>query len=219
MPADAVRKGFVTGLVLVAPLAITVWVALFVYGLLLGLVQPFVSFAIRDNPLFQVLAVVCLFVLVTVLGLVVRRGIGWGAFTQFDEGMERIPVLRAVYSSARQASNAIVGREGQFERTVIVEWPREGAYTLGFVTNDTPDRVSRELADRVDSERCYNVFVPMSPNPMGGFLAVFPESDIVATELTVKEGLQMVITTGMTGEERVNLEELTGNGGSVAAGT
>lgn len=146
MSADSVRKGFVTGLVLVAPLAITVWVALFVYGLVLGLIQPFVSFAVQDNPLFQALAIACLFVLITLLGLIVRRGIGWEAFTQFDEGMERIPVLRAVYSSARQASNALVDREGQFERTVIVEWPREGAYTLGFVTNDTPERVERELA-------------------------------------------------------------------------
>ncbi len=212
MPVDSVRKGFLTGLVLVAPLAITVWVALFVYGLVLGLIGPFVGFAVRDDPLFQVLAIALLFALVTVLGIVVRRGIGWGAFTQFDEGMERIPVVRTVYSSARQASNALVGREGQFERTVIVEWPREGSYTLGFVTNDTPDRVERELADRVDGERCFNVFVPMSPNPMGGFLALVPEPDIVSTDLTVREGLQLVVTTGMTGEERVDLEELTGNG-------
>ncbi|MFB6146663.1 MAG: DUF502 domain-containing protein [Halobacteriaceae archaeon] len=198
------RRGFVTGLVLVAPLAVTLFVAKLLYGWLLGTLTPFLAVLYGDpGPVVQVVSLAALVGLVTALGLAARRGIGRYAVVEFDHLMEAIPVIRAVYSSARQASNALVGHEEQFDRVALVEWPREGVHTVGFVTAETPAAAS----DRLGDEQRYDVFVPMTPNPMGGFLAIVPESRLTTTDLSVSEGLQLVLTTGLSGDDELRLDE------------
>lgn len=202
---ETIRDGFITGLVLVAPLAVTVVVALFVYNWLVGFVRPFIQVAVGDaTAATELVTVLLLLVSITLVGVVAMRGVGTSVFDRFDHLMEEIPVVSAVYSSTRQASNAIMHHQDQFERVVLVEWPREEVHTLAFVTSETPVDVRRELPEDGD-ETTYNVFVPMSPNPMGGFLAVVPSSRLTPTDLSVKEGLQHVVTTGMVGDDTEDL--------------
>lgn len=196
--ADRLRTGFVTGLVLVAPLAVTVVVLQVLYGWVVGFISPLLSVVRADaSPAVELVAVGVLGLAVTALGVVVRRGVGDYAVSEFDDVMQAIPGVRAIYASARQASNALVGQEENFERVALVEWPGEGVHTVGFVTDETP----ADVAAHLDGEgRRYNVFVPMAPNPMGGFLAVVPESRVRMTDMSVSEGLQLVVTTGMSGD-------------------
>ncbi|MFB6163273.1 MAG: DUF502 domain-containing protein [Halococcoides sp.] len=201
------RDGFLTGLVLIAPLAVTLAVLSFLYGWLTGFLASMLSIVgIRSTPVIEVLALLAVGMVVMVLGIVVRQGaVGMYLISGFDRVMEAIPVVQAIYTSARQASNALIGHEHQFERVALVEWPREGVRTIGFVTDDTPE----DLAVELDSdEHHYNVFVPMSPNPMGGFLAIVPASRVTMTDLSVRRGLQMVITTGMSSENELSIDDL-----------
>lgn len=202
-----VRDGFVTGLVLIAPLAVTIFVLSFLYGSLASFITSIVSLVgIESGPIIEVLALIALGVLVMILGIVVRQGVlGMYFISGFDRVMEAIPVVQAIYTSARQASNALIGHEHQFERVALVEWPRDDVRTIGFVTDDTPP----DLARAVESdEQHYNVFIPMSPNPMGGFLAVMPASQVTMTDISVRRALQMVITTGMSSENELSIDDL-----------
>jgi uncharacterized membrane protein len=207
--STTIRKGFLTGLVLIAPLAITFVVVSVVYGWLTSTLDPLLAIVGADtDPFVQVFALLVLFGSITLLGVVVRRGIMDESFiTELDRMMEAIPVVKTIYSSARQASNALIGHENQFERVVLVEWPEDDVHTIGFVTNESPDAVTVAL-DGASAEVRYNVFIPMSPNPMAGFLAIVPESRITKTDLPVRQGLQMVITTGMGSKSELSLEDL-----------
>lgn len=217
---DLLKRGFVIGLFLIAPLAVTVVVTLFIYNWITGLIAPLVGtilFALIGGqaadevaPVAEFLALPVLFALISLLGILVMRGVGERAFVGFDEVMEHVPVVNKIYASARRASNALIGRADQFETVVAVEWPREGLYTIGFVTNETPPEVRRRLVARAENgdEQMFNVFVPMSPNPMGGFLALVPESRLETLELSVGEGIQMIVTTGMTGERGIEMDRL-----------
>ncbi|MFB6086717.1 MAG: DUF502 domain-containing protein [Halodesulfurarchaeum sp.] len=207
---SALRQGFLTGIVLVAPLAVTLFVIKLVYGWLVGNLAPVIGLVYPADPsLFvQLIALVLLFGFITALGLAVRHGIGRYALLEFDRFMETIPVIRAIYSSARQASNALLGHREQFERVVLVEWPQSGSHTIGFVTSETPERLTDVLED---SDPRYDVFIPMAPNPMGGFLAIVPESRLVTTELPVSEGLKLVMTTGLGSGEELAIDSTVRN--------
>jgi uncharacterized membrane protein len=201
--AAAVRNGFVTGLVVIAPLVVTLVVLRVVYGWLVGLIQPILGLWVTDvGTVENLLGLVGVFVLLTLIGLALRLGAGDTLVVEFDRVMERIPVIRTVYSPTREASTALLEHGDQFERVALVEWPRTGLRTVGFVTDDT----SAEIQSALDAEEPhYDVFIPMSPNPMGGFLAFVPDSQLTMTDLSVQEGLQLVVTTGMSGEDELQL--------------
>jgi len=201
--AAAIRNGFVTGLVVVAPLTVTLVVLSVVYGWLVGLVRPLLLVVFDEVGLVEnVIGLLVLFVVLTALGLLLRVGAGDTLVDDFDYVMEEIPLIRAIYSPTREASNALLEHGEQFERVALVEWPRTGLRTIGFVTGETPASVRTAFGG---DETHFDVFVPMSPNPMGGFLAVVPESALTMTDLSVKEGLQMVITTGLSGDDEFEM--------------
>lgn len=203
---DAARRAFVTGALFVAPLAVTVFVGKLLYGWLTAFLGPLVSVVPGPTvPFVEPLAIVGVFAAVTLLGVVIRQGVGDGVLAAFDRLMEQVPGVRAVYTSARQASSALVRHGEQFERVVLVRWPREGVHTIGFVTAETPDAVSSAAPD-ADATH-YNVFVPMTPNPMGGFLAVVPEDRFESTDLSVSEGLQLLLTTGLQGDDEFRADQ------------
>ena len=196
---STVRRGFVTGLVLVAPLAVTLFVVGLVSSWLVGLLTPvlLVVYPGEVDPLVQLVSLAVVSLLITALGLVFHRGVGRRAVAEFDRLMEAVPVVSTLYTGAREASNALGSHVERFSRVALVEWPGPGIHTVGFVTAETSGRAAASFDD---DERRYDVFVPMAPNPMGGFLAIVPESRLRTTELSVAEGIQLVLTTGMSGE-------------------
>lgn len=195
---STLRRGFVTGLVLVAPLAVTLVVIGLVYSWLVGLLTPvlLVVYPGEVDPVVQLVSLVVVVLLVTALGLVFHGGVGRRAVTAFDRLMEAIPFVSPLYAGAREASNALTRHQDRFNRVALVEWPESGLHTVGFVTSETTGRAAAVFDD---DERRYDVFVPMAPNPMGGFLAIVPESRLRMTDLSVSEGIQLVLTTGMSG--------------------
>jgi uncharacterized membrane protein len=194
----AVRTGFVSGLVVVAPLVVTWLLLSILYGWIVGTLEPFLGLVSGDVRTVQkALAVLVLVSVITLLGVAVRYGAGNELVVKFDHVMERVPVVRTIYSPTREASTALLKHGDQFERVVLVEWPREGVWTVGFVTDETPER----LASHLSGEDYVDVYIPMSPNPMGGYLTIVPRSQVTATDLSVTEGLRIVVTTGLYGDE------------------
>lgn len=194
----ALRKGFVSGLLVLGPLLITWLVLSTVYRWLTARVDPLLGLWLGEvRMVAEAIAILVLLGLVVLVGLAFRQGAGEGVVRRFDRLMEAIPVVRSVYSPTRQASTALVKHGDQFDRVVLVEWPREGVWTLGFVTDETPDRIT----DRLPGSDHVDVYLPMSPNPMGGYLTMIPRERVIETDLSVGEGFRIVVTSGLYGDQ------------------
>lgn len=196
------RRSFVAGLLLLAPLAVTFLVVRLSLSYLADVLDPFVAttglaaYTSNDQLLAQVVAAVVLAAAVIALGYVAQRSLGQRLFGGFDRIVGIVPLVSTVYTGVRQVASAMSSRESRFESVVLVEYPRLGVYSLGFVTGESPDVVAA-----VAGEPAYNVFVPNSPNPTGGRLVLVPESRIHHTDLPVGRGIRLIVTTGIAGSE------------------
>lgn len=203
-----IRDGFIGGMIIIAPLVVTIVLINIIYSWVIGFLNPFLNIVVdRTGIVEEILAITILFTFITLLGIILKKGLGRYVVTEFDEVMERIPIVRTIYSSSRQMSNALVGKKHKFERVVLLEWPKEGIRTIGFITSETPNSLNPDSNALID-EKLYNVFIPMSPNPMGGFLAIVPESKIIPTDINVRKGLQIVVTIGTSFEEKDNIKDV-----------
>lgn len=202
------RRSFIAGVLLVAPLAVTVFVLVFTFSQLVGILDPIVEgtrlAAYTGNVVLaaQLLAAVLLVAAITVLGYLAQRSFGQRAVNAFDRLIGIIPVVSVIYAGVRQVSNALVDRNVSYDRVVLVEYPHRGVYSIGFVTGDAP-AVAREVA----SQDVYNVFLPASPNPTAGRLVLASADRVHETNMNVRRGLRLIVTTGIADTE-AGLREL-----------
>ncbi len=203
---DTLKRSFVAGLILLAPLVVTGYVLRTLAVWALTVVDPVVAstrltaYTANIELVAQALAALLIVVSVVALGAVARWSVGRRVFGRIGRVVNVIPLVNVVYGSVRQVANALVEREAAYDRAVLVEHPREGQYVIGFVTGDSPPAV-----EQVTGEPALNVFLPNSPNPTGGRLAVLPASQVHEIDLSVRRALRLVVTTGMGAEEAPGL--------------
>ena len=200
----AVKRSFVAGLLLLAPLVVTVYVLQVLTGWALRLVDPVVQgtrltqYTANIELVAQVLAVVLIVASVTALGAVARWSVGRRVFGRVGRVVNIIPLVNVIYAGVRQVATALVEREDAYDRVVLLEYPTEGHFAIGFVTGDSPEPV-----EAVTGEPSVNVFLPNAPNPTAGRLAVVPESRVHDLDMSVRRGLRLVVTTGLGADEEV----------------
>lgn len=183
----SIRARILAGLVVIVPVAVTIWVVRLLFNLLDGWLRPIVELSFgRHVPGVGLLATVLLLYLVGLLATALggKTLIGW-----FETALTRLPLVGDVYGSSKQIMETISNPAGMgFKRVVIFEYPRPGMRAIGFVT--------RELVD-AEGEKFYSVFLPTTPNPTSGFLLLLPASDTEATGLTVDQAIKMVVSGGV----------------------
>lgn len=197
-PRDELKSSFVTGIVLLTPLAVTVFVVRFAFSWIAGQLNPvvegtrLVQLTGNNELLAQVLAAVLVAACIVVLGFLAQRSVGRLLFGGLDRAVGLVPLVNTVYASVQQVGDALVSSESRFDRVVYVEYPRDGVYALAFVTADGPP-----ASARIAGEDTYAVFVPNSPNPTGGRLIVVPESELHEADMSVRRAVRLVVTTGI----------------------
>lgn len=203
---ERLKESFVAGLILVAPLAVTLYVLQILVSWSLKFVDPLVAelglieTAANIELAAQLLAVALIVAAVTLLGLLAQWSIGRHLFGNLGRTINIIPLVSTIYGGVRQVATSLVDTGSQFERTVLVEYPRESVYSIGLVTGEGTSAI-----DEVAGERAFSVFLPNSPNPTAGRLVMVPESQIHETDMSVREGMRMIVTTGI-GSEAEKLE-------------
>lgn len=197
------RATLIAGLLVVVPLAVTAWVLVALVQFLdsvVGLVPrvltdmlvsavPFLPVTADGRPAgFGILLAT---VTVLALGLATRSYLGRAVITFYENLLNRVPVLSSVYQAIKELLEMLFSRNAAaFERVVLVEWPREGVYSIGFLTG--------EAFAQIDGQpRLVNVFVPTSPNPTTGFYFMTREDKVVPTDMTVEEGFKMLLSAGI----------------------
>ncbi|EHR70176.1 hypothetical protein BurJ1DRAFT_1304 [Burkholderiales bacterium JOSHI_001] len=198
------KKYLIAGLLTWLPLAITVWVLLWVLGVMDGMFESLLSLsqAMLPASAFQNierlrnvpgLGVVVMIALLLTTGVFVTNIFGQWWVRQWDRAMSRIPIVKSIYNSVKQVSDTLFSSNGNaFREAVLVQWPHAGAYTIGFVTGLPGGEVAGHLpGDHV------SVYVPTTPNPTGGYFVMFPRAAVVPLRMSVDEALKYIISMGV----------------------
>jgi uncharacterized membrane protein len=194
----AIKRSFIAGLLLITPLVVTLYILRMLSNWSLQFITPLVrgtrlaQYTGNIEAIAQVLAVVVIVATITLLGYIAQQRVGQRMFGSIGRVVNLIPLINTIYASIRQVSNSLVNRETAYESVVLVEYPREDIYSIGLVTGDGPTEVEQSVGRDV-----YNVFLPNSPNPTGGRLVLLPEDQIHETDMSVRRGMRLIITTGM----------------------
>lgn len=201
------RQRFLTGLVIVLPLVITVWLLGVLFRMVHGFSTPFI---LRILSLFEVpfvgeptfveyvvpmIGVATTLVLIVLVGVLAKNFLGRRMVEGFDRLMLRIPLIKGIYGAARQLLNAFSRSSSDFQRVVAVEYPRAGVYTIGFVTRDGVTLRSTEQKAGLTGYTA--VFLPTTPNPTSGWLAVLPEDKVLPLDLTIEDGIKLIVSGGL----------------------
>jgi uncharacterized membrane protein len=200
--SDALKNSFITGFVLVLPLLVTLFILRFIYTFLLQFVDPIVqetdlvTYTANVELVAQAVTVVLIVTTITFIGFLAQQRIGQRLFGSAGQVVTLIPLVRTIYTSVRQMADSLGSRDSSFEQLVLVEYPRKDVYMIGLVTGESP----RPARDVVGSG-ARNVFVPSSPNPTNGRLLLVPDDQIHDVDLTTRQGMRLLMTTGMTSQD------------------
>lgn len=196
------RRHLIAGLLVILPVGVTVFVLLALFSFLDNLLGPIFTYLVGTR--IPGLGLVAGVLLILATGALAGNIIGGRVVQVFDGLMMRIPLARIVYSATKQISGALLQQKrGAFKQAVLIEWPRQGFYTVGFVTGETRGEVQRKTAERV-----INVFVVTTPNPTTGFLCLVPESQVTSLEMSVEDALKLVISAGIVEPPQAEVSRL-----------
>jgi uncharacterized membrane protein len=192
------RNAFLSGVLLLAPLVVTVWAFRKVVDLVGGSFRPFyedlIPRALEGVPLlWDLLATGVVVVLVTLFGFLSNYVLGKFFWSLAERTIQRIPGVGAVYNAVRQIV-ATFGSQNRsmFSQVVLVQYPRPGCWTIGFLTN----RAQAEPQLRAGAGELWTVFVPTTPNPTSGFLLMLPRAEVVELDMSVGDGMKMILSGG-----------------------
>lgn len=194
------RRYLIAGLLIWLPLGVT----LLVFKLLVGLVEKLIDVVPAqyhpevllgiEIPYFNViLALIAMFVVMVLTGLIVTNLFGRKLVQIWESILGRIPVVRSIYQGVKQIVETILSSTGKsFRKVLLIEYPRKGLYTLAFQTGNSVGEVQAKTGEEVTT-----VFIPTTPNPTSGFIILVPTKDVIELDMNVDEALKMVISLGM----------------------
>ncbi|MDN3546311.1 MAG: DUF502 domain-containing protein [Roseateles asaccharophilus] len=198
------KKYIITGLLVWLPLAITVWVLLWVLGLITGVFEALLSALQAVAPLslhnnlealrhVPGLGVLILVVALLLTGVFVANIFGQWWLRQWDRLLSNIPIVKSIYNSVKQVSDTLFSSSGNaFREAVLVQYPREGSWTIAFVTG----RPGGEVAEALPGEHV-SLYVPTTPNPTSGFFLMMPRESVRPLAMSVDEALKYIISMGV----------------------
>jgi uncharacterized membrane protein len=191
------RTYFFTGIIVVAPVSITLYLAWLFIDFVDRNVNPLIP--ARYNPEtylpFSVpgLGLLVMVVMLTFIGALTANFMGRLLFRMGERIVDRVPVIRNVYGALKQIFETVLRQSStSFRQVVLVEYPRRGIWAIAFITGTTEGEVQNDTEDQL-----INIFLPTTPNPTSGFLLFVPKQDLVHLSMTVEEGIKMVISGGI----------------------
>ena len=205
------RSNFLAGLIIVAPIGMTIWLIWTVVGWVDSWVWPFIPQAYQPTALINDLlgrgpenqievnvrgVGVVIFLIFTILvgwigkGLIGRSFLGIG-----ERFVDRMPVVRSIYNAVKQIAETVFSqRETSFDKACLVEYPRKGIWAIAFISINAKGEIDDKLSD---GEPFVTVFLPTTPNPTSGFLLFLPRRDIKPLDMTVEDAAKLVISAGL----------------------
>lgn len=191
------RNYFLAGLLVTAPIAITIYIAWVVVNFVDSRVTPLIPAKYNPETYLPInipgLGLLLVFVAVTLIGALTAGFIGRFVVRSGERILARMPVVRSLYGALKQIFEAVLTHTSTaFRKVVLIEYPRRGIWVIGFITGSTKGEIQNLTEDTV-----INVFLPTTPNPTSGFLLFVPAKDVYELSMSVEEGIKMVVSGGI----------------------
>lgn len=206
-PLGWLRNSFLTGIVVIAPIGLTVWLIWTVVGWVDGFVLPFVPDAYQPETFFKKIfgpettinirgVGVVFFLVFTIMVGWIAKGLIGRSFIDWAEGLvDRMPVVRSIYSGVKQLAETVFAQtETSFNNACLVEYPRKGTWAVAFVSTTTKGEIDRKIPR---DEPLISVFLPTTPNPTSGFLLFVPREEVIILDMSVEDAAKLVISAGL----------------------
>ncbi len=206
---STLRSSFLTGLVVIAPVGLTIWLIWSVVGWVDGFVLPlvpdryqpdkFIQTYLGLDPELQInvrgIGVVIFLIFTIFVGWLAKGYIGRSLIRWAESLVERTPIVRSIYNGIKQISETVFAQsERSFETACLIEYPRRGIWAIGFVSTTAKGEVSARAGQSGD---LLSIFVPTTPNPTSGFLLFFPKEDVIELDMSVEDAAKLVISAGL----------------------
>jgi len=205
------RGNFLAGLIIVAPIALTIWLIWTVVGWVDSWVWPFVPQAYQPEAVVNYLlgrepgneitinvrgVGVVIFLVFTMLVGWIGKGLIGRSFLGIGERIvDRTPVVRSIYNAVKQIAETVFSqRDTSFDKACLIEYPRRGIWAIAFISTNAKGEIDAKLSD---GEPVVTVFLPTTPNPTSGFLLFLPQSDVKQLDMTVEDAAKLVISAGL----------------------
>jgi len=193
------RSSFLTGLVVITPVAMTMWLLWTTMGWIDSVVLPLVPDQIQPEKYIGInlrgVGLIIFLIFTVLVGWIAKGLIGRSLISFAESFVQRMPVVRSVYSGVKQIAETVFAQsERSFEKACLIQYPRKGIWAIGFISTEAKGEVAREAET---DDTLISVFVPTTPNPTSGFLLFFPKSDIIELDMSVEDAAKLVISAGL----------------------
>ncbi len=195
----SLRSFFLSGLLFILPFTLTIALFRFSFRLIKGWLEPIHNILPETLACIPHLEIILVVFFIILVGILLRAFILRPLITIVESIIFKIPLVRPVYSGLRQLVRAFSPQDTiSFKQVVLIEFPRKGVYSVGFVTSEVPE----QLKPHGDPKKYYCVFKPTTPNPTTGFFMFVPEDEVVIADLSHQEAMALIISGGIIQPDR-----------------
>lgn len=188
------RGNFLTGLVIVLPVALTTWMVWAFVGFVDNRVLPLVPGAWQPDSDIRGYGVIVFLVFTTIIGALAKGIFGRQLVKYIESLVDRMPVVRTIYNGVKQIVETILSQSNTpFKKACLVEYPRPGLWAIAFVST----RTRGEILKKTGQDMMLSIFLPTTPNPTSGFLLFVPRKDVIILDMSVEAAAKLVISAGL----------------------
>ena len=196
---SGLRASLLTGIVVIAPVGLTLWLIWTVAGWVDGVVLSLIPSGFQPEKYIGInlrgIGVVILLVFTILVGWVAKGLIGRSLISFAESLVDRMPVVRTIYSGVKQIAETVFAQtERSFEKACLVQYPRRDIWAIGFISTEARGEVNQKAETGSD---LLSVFVPTTPNPTSGFLLFVPREDVIELDMSVEDAAKLVISAGL----------------------
>lgn len=196
---SGIRASFLTGIVVIAPVGLTIWLLWTLIGWVDSFVIPFIPYNFRPEQYIGINlrgVGVIIFLLFTIIVGWVAKGLIGKSLIRFAESLvDRMPVVRSIYGGVKQIAETVFAQsERSFEKACLIQYPRKGIWAIGFISTTAKGEVTEKAET---GGELLSIFVPTTPNPTSGFLLFFPREDVIELDMAIEDAAKLVISAGL----------------------
>ena len=191
-----IRNDFITGVVVLIPIGITVYLTLFIVNVSSKILPKELNpnhYLPYDIPGVEIINSIFL---ITFIGWLSLSFIGRRLLKIFEDVLRKIPILRTIYSAITQMTETFTKSKANAKNVVLVEYPRKGAWAVGFATKENTSGIYEKT-----KQNLVNVFIPTTPNPTSGFLLMFPKEEVIYLDITFEQASKFIVSAGTSDPE------------------
>ena len=188
---SSLRNNFIAGVVVLIPIGITLYLTVFIINVSSKLIPKEINpnhYLPYNIPGLEILIAV---LLITIIGWLSLSFIGKRLFNLFESVLNKIPIIRTIYSAVEQLIETFTKSKSDKKTVVLIEYPRKGVYAVGFATKENTGEIKNKAGKEL-----INVFVPTTPNPTSGFLLMFPIDEVIYLNMTFEEASKFIVSAG-----------------------